>query len=43
MTTIGLTVFSDKMIIFSALKHFKKYSTHDQAIETIKVTLDDSD
>ena len=37
---IGITVFSDRMIIFSALKHFLKHSAHDQVIE---VACDDAE
>ena len=40
---IGITVFSDRMIIFSALKHFLKHSAHDQVIEVVLVTCDDAE
>ena len=40
---IGITVFSDRMIIFSALKQFCKKSAHGQLIEVVSVTCDDAD
>ena len=39
---IGITVFSHRLIILYALKHFWKHSPHGIFIETISVTRDDA-
>ena len=40
---IGITVFSDTIIIFSALKHILKHVSHGQVKKKVSVTHDDAD
>ena len=40
---IGITVFSDTMIIFSTLKHILKHVPHDQVKKDFSVRRDDAD
>ena len=40
---IGITVFSDTLILFSTLKHTFKHVPHGQVKKVISVTRDDAD
>ena len=40
---IGITVFSDTIIIFSTLKHILKHVPHGQVKKKVSVTRDDAD